>query len=686
MIATIDFETRSAIDLKKVGAYVYAAHPSTDILCLAYKIDDGPVKLWRLFADENASDPPPHDLFEAIAEGATVKAHNANFEFIIWNVVAHKKYGWPKLPLKSLDCTMVRAYSMGLPGTLDKASKAVGLDIEKDMKGNRIMLQLSKPRSVDKETGEVTWWGPFSTETGIDVPAKFEALYQYCKQDVIVEHELDKRLLKLSQKEKEVWRLDQKINYRGIYCDTPAVKKFLELAEIEKERLNVEMRKATNNYVPSANASVTLKDWINQFDIYQGAKYKSGPRKGELKLVDGVGKDVILELLDLKTLPKKVRKALLIRQEAAKSSTAKLKRMLEGANSDNRIRGCFQFYGANTGRWSGRRVQLQNLTRPTIKQKEIEEIISLAHKLEVKELAEHIRLLYGPPLARIADCLRGLLKAAPGKQLIGVDFSAIEGRVLAWLAGEERTLTVYRGHGMAYEAAACSIYNIDNINNVTSDQRQVGKVAELALGYQGGKKAFQSMAKNLGVKVGETQAEAIKTKWRAGRPATVKYWYTLEKAAINAVKYPGEKYAVGPKGREITFLKKGSFLFARLPSGRAICYPYPKLKNVKTPWGEIKYALHYKGEDNYQWVEKVAYGGLIAENVTQAVARDILVEAMVRVENAGYPIVMHVHDEVVVEKENGNLKEVEKILCEVPSWAKGLPIKAEGWIGERYRK
>ena len=291
-------------------------------------------------------------------------------------------------------------------------------------------------------------------------------------------------------------------------------------------------------------------------------------------------------------------------------------------------------------------------------------------------------------MTRVADCLRGILKAPHGKKLIAVDFAAIEGRVLAWLAGEESKLNIYRGHGKIYEHTAAQIYNINNIENVTKEQRQIGKVAELALGFQGGVVAFQSMAKNYFVKVPDKLANEIKTTWRKANPNIVSYWYDLERAAIAAVKYVGQKFACGPSGRKVIFLKKGSFLFCRLPSGRAICYPYPKMKIVKTPWGEDKNALAYKGEENFQFVTKVAYGGLIAENVTQATSRDLLVESMFRFEKAGYPIILHVHDEAVFEvnKNFGSVKETEEIMCVLPKWAKDLPIQAKGWEGLRYRK
>ena len=310
--------------------------------------------------------------------------------------------------------------------------------------------------------------------------------------------------------------------------------------------------------------------------------------------------------------------------------------------------------------------------------------------MKIEDVKEEISIFYGAPISVITDCIRGFVCAAPGNKLICVDLASIEGRMLAWFANQESALKVYRTHGKIYEHEACNIYNINRIEDVTSDQRQIGKVATLALGYQGGVGAFQSMAKNYFVKVPDERAEQIKVSWRESNTDIVSFWYALEEAAINATQYTSQKFSAGYKNRRVIFLRKGSFLFCRLPSGRAICYPYPKMRVVMTPWGEPKNALTYMGEDSFthKWVRKVAYGGLICENVTQATARDILVEALHRWELHNYTVIMHVHDEGVAEvpKNFGSVKEAEELFCVVPSWAKDLPINAHGWQGKRYRK
>lgn len=661
-ILHLDYETRSTCDLKKCGLSVYAKDPTTDIWVAAYAFDDEPVKLWI-----PTEAPCPKEISDHILSRGLIYAHNAAFEIAITNFVAARKYSWPEISLGQVHCTMAMAFSMAIPGSLEKAAAALGIEKQKDMAGSRLMMQMSQPRSDDGDPN-LRWW---------DEPEKIQRLSEYCIQDIEVERELTTRLLALTEKEQNLWILDQEINNRGVMVDLPAARHALAIVEQEKDRLDKKMREITNNEVASCKAVMQITRFVRENSDLPFAM-----------AVDSIGKADVTMLLDRDDIPPLCKSVLLLRQEAAKSSTSKLEAMIYGADEDGRIRGCHQFYGATTGRWAGRRIQLQNLPRPKLSQEKIDEVLTRLSQSGIT--AEEIDLFYGPPLSVISDCLRGFLIAKEGHSLIGVDFSAIEARVLAWLAGEEWKLKVFRGDGKIYEHVAAGIYRTD-ASRITKEQRQIGKVAELALGYQGGSAAFQIMAKNYGIKVSDGEAKSIKYAWRDSNPRIVEYWGCLENSARSAILNPGQKFKAGAEKREITFLVKGSFLFCRLPSSRVLCYPYPKIQTVETPWGASKEGVTFMTENSKtrKWGREKTYGGSLAENCTQAVARDLLAEAMLRLKAADVDIVMHVHDEVVCEVESSEpeiVAQITSIIEKVPEWATDLPIAADGWTAKRYQK
>jgi DNA polymerase bacteriophage-type len=655
----IDFETRGSVDLKVVGAENYASHADTDVWCMAYAEDTHAPKIWTpLMGDE-----PLATSF--VRNGHLVMAHNAAFELAIWNSIMVPRYGWPELKLSQTRCTMAMAYAMDLPGALDNAAMALGMVQQKDKVGHRLMLQMCAP----KTESPLTWW---------DEPEKIAQLCEYCLQDVRVEQGICERLLALSPAEQKLWGLDQEINGRGVHLDVETIQKAIVVVEKEQARLTIQMREVTKGAVGSPSQIAAIISWAAD-------KYP----------LEGLANQDIIDVL-LLDIPDAVREVLKIRQEYAKTSTTKLKSMITAKAQDNRVRGTMQFHGAGTGRWAGRRIQPHNMPRPTMKPEEIDEILRIINAYNPDQAIRTIETLYGPTISSVSECLRSIICAAPGNELIIADYKNIEGRVIAWLAGEEWKLQVFRDfdNGIGpdvYKYGYAKSFNV-SVESVTKQQRQIGKIQELALGYQGGVGAFKKMAFTHGVKIEDTEADVIKRLWREAHPNIQQYWWDLERAAMDAVHYPGQVFSAGAPGRQVRYKTSGSFLFCQLPSGRLLCYCYPILKERTMPWGDLKLALHYKCVDSMtnKWVETHTYGGKLSENVTQAVARDILAEAIVRCEEEQFPVVLHVHDEIIVEMEAGHAtameQQVYRAIGTQPAWAGGLPIALDKYRGIRYNK
>lgn len=698
----LDWETFSEADLPKVGAHKYAEHPSTEILCAAYAFGNEEPQLW--FPDE----PCPQDIVEHIERGGEIHAWNANFERLIWLYVAGPKYGWPVPDLRQYRCIMVRAMAMNMPAKLEHAAPAFGLPIRKDDVGSRIIKQLCKPRKPSKKN-------PSTRFTPESDPEKFKIVYDYCLQDVRVEQGVGERVTKLIPFEQELWFLDQTINDRGIMVDMDLVAKAERICNEEKEALEAEMRKVTDLNVQTLGAVKQLKTWINSRGIE----------------LDGCDKEKLETLLARDDLPDDIRRAVEIRLEAGKASIAKLAAFTLRVCADGKIKGSLQYHGATqTGRWAARGVQLQNLPRPDPKLKT--DVFLAIRCIKDGWSREDIAAFFGPPISVVADCLRGMLMAPEGRVLRSRDLTGIEARMLPWLAGAQEAIAAFFAFDAGlgednYKIAAAQIYNIP-VSEVTKDQRQVGKVAVLALGFGGGAAAFAKMAKvyridlaaifdtvygitspmnrekalqgwkDRGSKSGIRKkawltAEMVKLTWRENNPEIVQFWYDLEEAAINAVENPGKTFKAG---EFITFKKSGSFLRCKLPSGRSIFYPYPRVEWKNTPWGKQKPTLIFKAIDSFtrKWAEQHYYGGLGAENVTQAAARDVMANAIVTTENAGYENVLSVHDEGVAESDEdfGSEEEFHELFTTPPAWALqkgnrlGLPIAASGWTDERYKK
>ena len=650
-IVTIDFETFSECELKKSGAWMYSRHPSTEILCMVYIID-GKVHLYKPGDD---IDP----LICALAMGYRFEAHNVFFERCIWLNVAVPKLGWPNIPEHLWRCSMAKCSALSLPRALGDVGRALRLAVVKDEEGKRVMMKLSKPRKPTKNDPTTRYTPENSFED-------FKILYNYCIDDGRSEVEIGKSTKDLSPKELIVWQLDQTINLRGIHIDREAVESALYLADKISDRLNSEARKIVNGYFDKVSQRQKVLDWC----LTQGFEFS------------GLTERDLTEILDRDDLTPKVRRIIEIRDILRKTSTTKLKSFLDRADTDDRIRGNLLYHGAGTGRWAGMGIQPQNLPRPMIK--DIDICIEL---IKERNLGLFMAIYGSNSMTAISSCIRGMINAAPGNDLICGDFSAIEARVLVWLAGIDWAVKMFYNKVDTYVDLAAEVYNrpASSIGK-KSIERDVGKRGILGLGYGMGKEKFKQTCYQLfNIVLDDTLAQRVVDTYRAKYYEVVSFWYAIENSAISTVK-TGQVSQVG----KIFFGLKDGYLKVRLPSGRCISYYKPAIIMGKTPWGEPKEQLTFMGVDSMtrKWIRQKTYGGKLVENIVQGTAADFMRESMVRVERAGYPVILTVHDENLCEipKDFGSIEEFEKIMAHVPSWGRGCPIDVEAWRGERYRK
>lgn len=648
----IDMETRSSVDLKKCGVYVYAESPNTDILCIALKMDDWSClwandKFYPLFKKKIGMMLNDVSLQSMIKDADEIHAHNAQFERIMWQEIMHGRYGFDQIPMHKWRCTAAKAAAMALPRSLEGVGAALKLDIQKDKEGHRLMLRLCKP---DKE---YKW--PKCT------PEDFMDLCEYCIQDVASEIAVDEALPDLTTKELEVWRLDQLINDRGILVAGDDIQNFIWKINDKKAELKGEIP----GLVGDAFETVGQRDKVIAWLAENGIE------------IEQLTKETVLEVLE-DDVPAVVQRVLEIRQSLAKTSVSKLLAMRRRACKDGRVRGAHLYHGASPGRWAGVGIQPHNMVRATYDEEMIERLLHAGRKgaEAVAELCV---------IQAASKCLRGMLVAPPGKKLMAADFSSIEARGLAWLAGEKRVLQDFVAGRDPYVVAAQDVYQVP-YEEITGDQRFKGKTTVLACGYQGWLAAYRKMLGDKNDQMTDEEIIDIIKRWRQSRAATVQLWASFENAAMQTVR-TGETIHVG----RVTFLIRDNFLLCRLPSGRYNAYYQPKIRE-KLVHDKPKDCVSYMGNEGYKWMIQFTYGGKWTENITQGMCRDILVDAMLRVEASGLGVIMHVHDEIVVEISDevaGNpqtLPYFEKLVAVVPEWATGIPIEAEGWIGNRYRK
>lgn len=660
----IDIETYSSVDLKKSGLYKYVQAPNFQVLLFAYSLNGEPVQVVDLASGERI---PQHIIQALFDPNVEKRAWNAAFEW--YSLGEH--FGLPRDQLIAWlwqwKCSMVHAYYCGYPGSLAAASAALELpqDKRKMSVGGALIRTFCVPQKPTNRNG-----GRIRT-TPIHEPEKWQTFKEYCANDVIAEMAIADKLdaFPVPEQEWQLWRIDMEINERGVECDQKLVDAAIQMLDAETEALISEAVQLTG--IENPKSVQQLSKWLEE----ETGEEIANLRKGTVaKMID--------ELDD-----GKAKRVLEIRQELSKSSTKKYAAMRETICDDGRIRGLLQFYGANrTGRWAGRLVQVQNLPRSSLdvlNTKREAEFLSLARQLVKQGNANGLRLAFGSLSDTLSQLIRTAIIARPFTTLHVADFSAIEARVLAWLAGEQWRIEVFKTHGKIYEASASQMFGvpIEQIDR-GSDLRQKGKVAELALGYQGGPNALISMGA-LEQGLTEDELPEIVERWRNANRAIVDFWYAIGGAAMHAVQ-TGE--AVGLRGlviaREIDSRTGQDFMTIRLHSGRKLYYPQPRI--AENQFGRP--AIHYMGVENGKWSELSTYGGKLTENVVQAISRDCLATAITKLHAQDYEIVMHVHDEIVAEQEGNRLDEMIEVMREPIPWAPGLPLDAAGFISDFYMK
>ncbi|MEC1696146.1 DNA polymerase [Schinkia azotoformans] len=654
---SVDIETYSSVDIKKSGLYKYVQSPDFEVLLFAYSVNGGPTQISDLAQGEQI----PYEIVCAMEDPLTIKkAYNAAFELFSLS----RYFGWnPITWLPQWRCTMFHGLYTGYTAGLGATAIALGLpqDKRKMSVGTSLIKLFCTPTKPSKKNGNRTRTLPHHE------PEKWELFKEYCVQDVEVEKEIARKLsnFPIPASEQRMWELDQRINAGGVAIDQKLVEGALHIDEIATAQLTEEAVKLTGLNNP--NSAQQLSGWLSE----KGIEVENLQKETVSNLIENVDGDV--------------KRVLEIRQELSKTSVKKYQAMQDAVCEDGRVRGLLQHYGANrTGRWAGRLVQVQNLPRNYL------ETLDNARALVREKKVDALKLIYGNVPDTLSQLIRTAFIPSEGNVLMVSDFSAIEARVIAWLAGEQWRLDVFQTHGKIYEASASQMFGVPieliKKGNPEYELRQKGKVAELALGYQGSAGALISMgALNMGLT--EEDLPDIVRRWRSANKRIVDLWFSLENAALSVLK-TGQP--AGVKGlllaRESDIQNGLDFLTVTLPSGRKLFYVKPFLS--ENDFG--KEAVHYWGMDQTtkKWSKMSTYGGKLVENCVQAIARDCLAETLKRLYASGYQTVMHIHDEVVLDvpKDVADLEQVESIMKAPISWASGLPLNADGFVTDYYMK
>lgn len=650
----VDIETYSSVDLAGSGVYAYTEAPDFDILLIGYKFDDeAEVHVIDTLAVDRDFDPELYEFREALTDPGIIKtAFNANFER-----TCLAKWTGAAMPPEEWRCTMIKALTLGLPGNLADVGIAMGLPEEKlkDPQGKALIQFFSKPCKPTRTNGQRTRNLPAHD------PAKWKLFIEYNRQDVVTEQEILRQLdiYKTPESEQQLWALDQHMNDNGVKLDIPMVEKIVEYDTQRRQELQEEAKVLTG--LANPNSLAQLKKWLSK----QGVTMTS------------VTKDTIAATLQT-DIPDSVRRMLEIRTALGKTSVAKYSTMLTAVCQDHRLRGILQFYGANrSGRWAGRLVQTHNLAKNSLPD------LDLARELAAAGDFDTLATLFGETAFVFSELIRTAFIPSDGCRFVVSDFAAIEARVLAWIAGEEWTLEAFRQGKDIYCETASMMYRVPvEKHGQNSHLRQKGKVAVLACGYQGGVGAMKRMDK--GGSIPEDELQSVVDQWREANPKVVKLWRTCELAAKTAI----QEHRTVRLAHGIAFSYINRNLFIQLPSGRKLCYWDTRLKQDDYTG---RPSITYMGvnQETKQWGETETYGGKLVENIVQATARDCLAVAMTRVSDLGYKIVMHVHDEMIVDVPNTDTEapgRINAIMAQPIDWAEGLPLKGDTYETPFYKK
>ena len=749
MITSLDFETYSEAGLvyregdrkwvslagpgatKKslplVGMYKYAAHPSTEVLCAAYDLGDGNgACLWLPCM------PPPEALLGAIRHGAIVEAWNAGFEWLIWNHVC-TRLGWPPIAIEQMSCSAAKARAYGLPGQLGRASSAVGAQVKDSATGRRVLGRFSVPRNPTKNDS--------SLRIHPNVDAEGAYLYAYCEQDVRAERSVSSICPPLSAFERNVWLIDQRINQRGMPIDMAGVDACLEVLDGLTLALTRELQVITGGAVGSASEIQKIQAWLSGRGFHMAAM--------DAEAVDAA---LAIAPPNL-PLPYPERRVLEIRTALSSAGVKKLKAFKNQAGDDNRLRGSYIYGAAHTLRWSSEGVQTHNMksSGPTLKRCDV--CRAFYHSSVAREVCpnpvcgspewassevewdHHVaqyalgifsrrdaalaQAVFGPVAVEVmASCVRALICTGEETEILCSDYSAIEAVVLAMLSGEQWRINVFRTHGLIYETCVADMTGVSLEEQAAYKEqngqhhpfrKKFGKIPELASGYGGWINAWKKFGAEALMSDDEIKASVLK--WRDKSPMIPELWggqfrkhpdrwefrpelYGLEGAWIAAMMSPGQRMQYRFIG--YTFDPAANLMRCHLPSGRDMIYQRPRLESVKAKFHDgVQYRITYwtdntnAAKGGMGWTEVETYGGSLTENVCQAVSREIFANGMANVEAAGYPVILHTHDEIGAEvfRESGSIEEFERLMVTLPAWCSDWPIKAAGgWRGRRYRK